>query len=153
MKLSALLGLIVISLGAAACGEGGSDAPDAWNCSTEARAEPYTAGMNRTSTSGIKVAIMESTPAPPARGDNVWRLSITDAQDVAMEGMVVTVFPWMPDHGHGTSAVAQIADIGQGEYTLDPVNLWMAGYWEITITVGDGVTEAEEVVFELCTNA
>lgn len=152
MRLVALLGLTFLSLGAAACGEGGSDTPDAWNCSTESRAEPYAAGMNRVSANGVKVAIMESTPAPPARGDNVWRVSITDAQDAPMEGMILTVFPWMPDHGHGTSSVAQIAEVGQGEYTLDPVNLWMAGYWEVTITVGDGVNPAEEVVFNLCTN-
>ena len=151
MKLSALIGMTLLCLAATACGGGGGDEPaDAWNCSYEARAEPYTAGMNRTTAGGLTVAIVESTPAPPLRGNNAWRVSITDDQQAPLDDMTITIFPWMPDHGHGTPSVPQIAPLGGGEYSIDPVNLWMAGYWEATITVGDGVAPGEDVVFELC---
>jgi len=50
--------------------------------------------------------------------------------------MSITVSPYMPDHRHGTTAVGVTA-AGAGTYRIYPLNLYMAGYWEITFNLTD----------------
>ncbi|MEM9489707.1 MAG: hypothetical protein AAGC55_11210, partial [Myxococcota bacterium] len=59
---------------------------------------------------------------------------------------------WMPDHGHGTNTPAAITEMadGDGEYMVTPIDLWMPGYWELTISIDDGAGLADEVVFSTC---
>jgi hypothetical protein len=51
----------------------------------------------------------------------------------------------MPDHAHGSPQPVVVTEMGDGEYKLDPVNLFMAGYWEVTISAED-----DDIVFPLC---
>ena len=88
-------------------------------------------------------------PSDPIRGDNAWMVGV--ARDGEMlPGAEISVRPWMPDHGHGTPVEIGITDMGDGEYMLDPLNLFMAGLWEVhvTATLEDGTEE--EVVFHAC---
>ncbi len=119
------------------------------DCSTETRADTYVLGMRKSGAS-LGVSIIEATPAPPSRGDNLWRVRVQGA-DGTGQAATVEVDPFMPDHNHGSSIRAHVtADEVVGEYRIEPVNLFMPGLWEITLdlTLEDGTADA--VVFRFC---
>jgi hypothetical protein len=112
-------------------------------------AEPFVAGMTATTSgSGTTVALAAAAPTPPDVGDNAWTLEVSDASG-PVEGLVVTVTPWMPLHGHGLSPADYAAtDQGGGTYAVAPFDLIMPGLWEFTVRLGDD--GADEAVFALC---
>lgn len=121
------------------------------NCELETRADDYVAGLEKVGAGGVKVALVESVPAPPAKGDNTWQLSVVDNADTPLEGLTLEVTPNMPDHGHGTPVEAVVtAGAEAGQYEAGPVNLWMPGLWEVTVSVSDGADVNDEVVFSFC---
>jgi len=152
MKLTfALIAAASFTLGACGDDDGHSGHADAAavNCAVETRADPYVAGMEEAGANGYSVKLMASTPAPPAKGDNAWELQVLSGT-TPLDGATVTVTPFMPDHGHGTPIGATVtAGATAGMYDADPVNLWMPGYWEVTVAIDDGGT-TDSVVFKTC---
>jgi hypothetical protein len=128
------------------------------SCADETRATPYTAGMRETSISGAWVVkLLKNTfvvdgkmmPQAPAKGTNTWTIEVDDAaSDTPVDGVVTGVSPWMPDHRHGTTPVA-VSAAGTGTYTLTPLYLYMAGYWEVTVNLG-GTVATDSAMFPLC---
>jgi hypothetical protein len=138
---------------AAACGNGGNhvhaDADD-FDCSATS-ADTYVAGLEKVGAAGVKVRLMESVPAPPAKGDNAWLLEIVGPGDDPLDDLDLTVVPWMPEHGHGTPKRPVIAPAaGDGRYQVDDVNLWMPGVWEITVTVDADGGLTDDVLYRFC---
>jgi hypothetical protein len=133
---------------AAAADDGGvmGDA-DFVNCDAETRAPRFQPGLQVTSRNGtylLKVLRNTFTDAAgtvlnidPAKGVDVWTIE-TDAAgpDRPVDGMSIAVHPYMPDHRHGTTPVG-VMPAGGGTYTISPLNLYMAGYWEITFDLTD----------------
>ena len=57
----------------------------------------------------------------------------------------------MPDHGHGTPVNAEVTVMPTpGQYELSPVNLFMTGYWEITLELTLPKGETDSVMFGFC---
>lgn len=139
-----------------ACSGGGdTPAPDAgYNCELETRDDEFIAGIEKVSDGGVAVRIMESTPAPPVRGDNVFQLELAGPGGAPLTGNTVKVTPFMPDHQHGSPIAVEVtAGAADGEYQAAPVNLWMPGLWEITVDAtpdGGGIADRERVVFRFC---
>jgi hypothetical protein len=140
---------------AAACGgpKTGEGVPDAgYDCTTDTRGETFSAGMSKVGTQGLMTfKLMSSTPAPPSRGDNTWEMEIVDQTNAPVAGATVTVVPFMPDHNHGTSIKAIVTETSPGHYMVAPVNLWMVGFWQTTVTAkpaGGGAADA--VQFNFC---
>jgi len=136
----------------AACGSGGSSGPDAtdysYDCTQETRSDTYVAGLEKDGTQ-IKVQLT-SDPAPPQKGDNQWTIMVTDTSDTPMDNLTIDSTPFMPDHGHGTATQETVtAGTQAGEYVLDPINLWMPGYWEVTINFA-GTSIDDKVVYKIC---
>lgn len=142
----------------AACGSGGgSSTPDADEnaaCLAAKRGDDYVQGLERLGKNGaIDFKLMSADPAPPARPDNIWVIQI-NAMTGGMVGAPVTgasivVTPFMPDHQHGTAIKAQVEAMPDaGQYKLSPINLWMPGYWETTLTVSGSVSDS--VVYKFC---
>lgn len=118
-------------------------------CEVEDRADDFTIGLSK-SGERVDVEVAEAMPADPVRGDNTWTITITDGDGVAAEGLTVDAKPWMPDHGHGSAVEEDVTDLGGGQYTLDPLNLFMAGYWEVTLEVTDADGNEDEVMIGVC---
>ena len=141
----------------AACGSsGGSTSPDAADdCSNDSRADMFKVGLDKHGTTGtMDFVLMSSDPAPPARGNNTWVITINAmANGVVgspMTGVDMAVTPFMPDHQHGTPIpVGVTAMPTAGQYKLDPVNLWMPGLWQTTIQAQAGST-TDSAVFSFC---
>lgn len=140
----------------AACsddGQQGNGNPDGApvSCASETRDEEYVAGLEKVGASGTKVILVESTPAPPAKGNNTWRLRVLDSADTPLDGLTVELVPFMPDHNHGTPINAEVTALAEpGEYQAEPVNLWMPGLWEVTVQVSDGADLSDSVIYRFC---
>lgn len=120
-------------------------------CALEQRDDEYVAGLQKIGENGLKIALLEATPSPPAKDDNTWRIQVLGDDDAPLAGMTVTATPFMPDHGHGTPINAGVTELSvTGEYEATPVNLWMPGLWETTIEVSDGTDITDSVTFSFC---
>lgn len=149
------LALGLVATGAPACdggdttGSGGSTS--ASGCADDPRVQAYSVGLEATSASGaIAVRFLDADPAPPAKGDNVWRIAIEDASGARVDDATLSFDATMPDHGHSSTVAPAVTFEGDGEYVLDPVNLFMPGVWEITLDVAPPGGTVESVKVGLC---
>jgi hypothetical protein len=120
----------------------------------DGRDDPYEQGMTKNGElgTGMTVSLTDANPAPPQQCDdcNRWTLMIEDGDGNPIEGAVIEVDPRMPDHGHGTPIVAEVEDRGGGTYYLDPLSLFMKGYWTIAVDVTPPDGEPDSVLFKFC---
>lgn len=154
MRIATSLRMVSVALMAASCSSNASTPDSAQSCENDPRAEAYLANMSRVGRNGnITFTLVEGQPAPPGRGDNRWVVALHDANG-PLAGANLSVKPFMPDHRHGT-AIDVIVTPGAtaGTYVLDPVNLWMPGIWETTLTAVPVGGTADVAVFTFCIKA
>lgn len=142
--LSALC--VVVASGAAACGgSGGADAgapPDAGadGGGYTFPAQPF---LTLQSSSGqLTVALRSNPESTPILGENTVQYTITDESGAPEDGLTLTVVPWMPSMGHGTSAKPIISDEGGGVYLVQNVYLFMSGVWQLQTQITGPVTDS-----------
>jgi len=149
--------LLIASLIASLAACGGDDSAEAdggdvaLGCEFESRVEAFELGMTAAGTDDYLATLREAQPFPVARNDNRWTISVTQAGSPA-SGLAVDVNPRMPDHGHGTSIKAIATGVSgvPGDYELNPINLWMPGYWEINLSLSDGESSVDQMTFRVC---
>jgi hypothetical protein len=158
------LTLVAISLFACACGTNSSDDDSQIpvDCSMVTGADTFTVGLEKPGVGGaVDFKLMSISPAPAIRGNNDWIVEI-DAMSsgvvgAPMDGATLDVSSYMPAHGHYSPIVPTMANGGitatgtAGQYKISPVNLWMPGLWQTTITVSNS-TPADRAVFAFCVN-
>lgn len=160
-RVPSLPAALLALCGAGGCSSGAAGSPpDAeagdgnaafFDCSTEPRALPAVPGLAVMSTSHALTASLETlTPASLVKGGNTWRVHLTDADSQPLAGAKLKVTPYMPVHQHGTSVKVGVSDLGAGEYELDPLYLYMAGYWEIIVNVTATDGSADTLTFPVC---
>jgi hypothetical protein len=146
LAFAALVSIVSVT---AACGGSEPDPGDDehYDCAQEPRGETFTVGLEKVSPGGVHVRIMQSVPAPPARGDNVLTIQLADSGGAPMAGANLSLVPFMPDHGHGTPVDAVVTESTTvvGQYEVAPVNLWMPGLWQLLVNVG-----SEQVIYAFC---
>ena len=150
-------GLVLIALGAPGCSS--SDSGGASNtsntaaaqtaCSTDTRKDVYAAGMTKPAGT-MTVKLVQSDPGPPIKGTNTLTVEVTDSSGAPVDGAKITVTPFMPDHGHGSSVAPQVAASGGGKYVVSDVYLVMAGLWRVTVSVQAGTAPQADAVFNFC---
>lgn len=80
------------------------------------------------------------------KGRNEVRIHIDDSNGKSVEGAVIEITPWMPEHNHGTTWTPGITDKNNGEYQA-VIPLFMGGHWEFRLKISkDGVED--RVVFD-----
>jgi hypothetical protein len=128
-----------------------------FSCAKETRAPAYMPGYMRTSMSGaVTATLLSSDPAPPAQGNNTWMVALADASTgAALDGVAMVVTGLMPDHGHPLGVPPTVMPSGGGQYAIDDIDMFMAGYWEITLalTLPAGVVDggsSDSVMFPTC---
>jgi hypothetical protein len=93
---------------------------------------------------------VRTSPQPPARGTNAVLLTITGATDgVARDGLEIDVKPWMPAMGHGTSIVPTVVPQTNGTYLITNVDLYMAGLWQLRLTISGSTEDNASPAFEI----
>ena len=114
-------------------------------------ADEYEDGMQKRGEMGIFSIKLTSTPGPPSKGTNMWTLELSDSAG-AIEGAQITVTPWMPEHGHGSTSPVTVTEESGGTYRAHPVELQMLGLWDTEITVEkDGQLDTLHFVFDVQT--
>ena len=119
---------------------------------SDARADNWTLPIAKASKNGsFSVSLLTSAQSPPLIGDlTTWTLQIADGTGAMVDGATIDVKPWMPDHGHGTDAVAHVMPASSpGQYAVTPLYLFMAGYWTVTFTITNGAV-TDTVVYSVC---
>ena len=156
MRLTFLVASLVFAVG---CGfsndnSGDDDAPD---CSTVTGTDTFTVGLEKMGVGGFAdFKLMSIAPAPVIRGDNTWVVQINAMSSGVvgnpMDGATVTGTPYMPAHQHGSPITAAVTPTGNpGEYSIAPINMWMPGVWQTTISVTSG-SNPDRAVFAFCVN-
>jgi hypothetical protein len=154
-RLLASFGFVSFALPVAACGSStsggaGGSAP-ASLCDTDPRAMKYAAGLSQKTVDGaLKVSLTQATPAPPALNENAWTVTITDGSGNPVSDATITVKPWMPDMGHGSSVTPQVMPMSNGTYQITLLDLFMPGIWTNTFTISTPSTPATTAVFTFC---
>lgn len=119
------------------------------DCDAETRGDAFMVGLSKTGAE-LSATFVSAMPAPPAMGENSWVLSWTDGEGQPLDGLDISVTPWMPDHDHGTPIEVTVTPTGTaGEYLVEPVDLFMAGYWDIGFEVANG-DQSDSLSFGFC---
>lgn len=138
------------SSGGGTAGSGGTGGGTTGVCVGDTRAEVFTPGMEAPGVMGVfRLRLASIDPAPAIKGTNTWAVEIVDAGGAAVTGATVTAKPFMPDHGHGSSIVPTVTEIGEGKYTIDSLVLFMPGLWQTTIAVSTSGA-SDSAVFSFC---
>ena len=137
-----------VSLGLGGCPSTGTETSNV--CGDETRSQTYVEGVTAASESDYSVQLMSADPAPPNVNENLWALYITDGSDMGVEGCTATLTPFMPDHGHGSSATPSWVERSDeaGYYDTDVLFI-MPGYWEVTVELDCG-GDVSEHLFAFC---
>ena len=72
-------------------------------------------------------------PDPPVRGNLTAQLHVVDHQGAPVDGLQLTVEPWMPAMGHGSSVAPDVTPLGDGRYEVSRLVLFMQGQWELRV--------------------
>jgi hypothetical protein len=141
--------LILVVLAAACGGSSPISEADAGtvNCQNDSRVFTYTPNLSVAAPSGMKYILVQSNPAPPARGLDTWTLKVTDAAGTPQPGLSVQIRTIMPEHGHGSSTTPIITNQGGGNYLVSQLNLFMAGVWKITFSNSPAFTDSVDFWF------
>jgi hypothetical protein len=149
-----------------------SDA-DVVDCSMDHLAEAYSPGMKAMGMSGdfqvqlvsvyVENAQGQQVQQPPAKGLNRWIVKVLDKSGNPVSGVTfppetvtpwpsgwpIGVLPYMPYHGHAASTWPTMTDNMDGTFTIDGVNLFMAGVWQVTFHVKAN-SQTDSAVFGFC---
>jgi hypothetical protein len=86
-------------------------------------------------------------PWPLVKGENTLTVTVVDAADNPVTDATLTLKPFMPDHGHGSSIVPLVGPAKpDGSIEIDHVNTAMPGIWQLTFAVTKGGQSDSSVV-------
>jgi hypothetical protein len=114
-----------------------SDAPSGEvGCTNQAGLDTYADGLKKLGAAGrFEFELVSSTPAPPALDDNTFVVRVTTAgSDKPLNGELSVALD-MPEHGHPSPKSPVVTfDPDAKVFTLDPMDLFMVGFWQITFS-------------------
>lgn len=141
------LGLVLLL----SCG-GTTAPPPVTGCRGDPRADTFVAGLEKaTDIGGYKLKMLSSLRVPPDRGNNEFSLSVVDAAAMSVSTATISVKPWMPDHGHGSTPESfRLRSVGAGTYEVGPINFFMPGMWELTFRIDQSDGQRAVAKFSFC---
>ncbi len=117
-------------------------------CSTASAPENACPLVTVASATGALNVEVCTSPLPPIQGTDVARVTVTQASThEPVDGLSVSVVPWMPEMGHGTSVVPTVTSMGSGTYEISNLVLFMAGEWELRLTFDGTVQDTANPAF------
>ena len=94
------------------------------------------------------IEVRTAPDQPPGREVLSVEYRVTGKDGQPVDGLSVTVLPWMPEMGHGASITPAVTAKGGGRYVVSDVELFMPGKWELRTTLGptsDSATPAFQI--------
>ena len=146
--LRALLALLGLLLTSACTTQVDPPAPTPAFCASDPRVQAFHLGLEAACVGGqCRVRIVEATPSPVVQGLNDWTLVVEDPSGKPLDGATLSIKATMPDHGHGSPTITQIAPLGSGRYRVTGINLAMRGVWLVPIVVTGTVNDQASFTF------
>jgi hypothetical protein len=91
---------------------------------------------------------LTGSPSPLVVGNDEVDLAVTRADGTPVDGLTVTVKPFMPAMDHGTSD-ATVTPTGHGHYRAQNVYMFMPGRWLLETTISGPVEDHATPAFEV----
>ncbi|MBS2032750.1 MAG: FixH family protein [Deltaproteobacteria bacterium] len=111
---------------------------------------PATALLTLAGDTGALSVAVRTSPQPPIRGVNQIQLTVTAADGGApVDGLTVTVDPWMPIMGHGSATTPTVTPQGSGVYDVTDVYMAMPGTWELRTSFSGPATDNVTAQFQI----
>ncbi len=111
-----------------------------------------TTALSTTKSEGgkLQIAIRGAPYQPLVAGLDCLQLVVTDSSTGApVDGLSVTMTPWMPAMGHGADTTPVVTALGQGRYVLTDVSLFMPGEWQLRTQFSGPVEDSVEPTFSV----
>jgi hypothetical protein len=142
------LAALAVALGLAGCGSSGGSAPSTGsggNCSTSTSFPVQTIATVATDSGKLQIAIRSAPYEPIEAGLSCIELVVTDASSGAgVDGLSMTMTPWMPSMGHGADTTPTLTALGQGHYVFTDVSLFMPGEWQLRTQISGAASDSAE---------
>lgn len=82
------------------------------------------------------VEVRTGPDQPPPLGQSAAQLTVEDASTHApVDGLDLSVVPWMPAMGHGSSVTPTVTPMGNGVYLVSNIFMYMPGTWQLRTTL------------------
>jgi hypothetical protein len=149
--VSTLAGLITLTACVGACGGGGSSSSSGASTCSAATTFPASS-LTSVATDGSKLHVeLRSAPSQPLlAGLDCVELTVTDpATGAAVDGLDITMTPWMPAMGHGASVTPQVTALGGGKYVFTDLSLFMPGEWQLQTQFSGEVSDRVTTTFNV----
>ena len=101
-----------------------------------------------TSDSGALHLAMIGHPSPLVVGDNEVDFLVTDSTGTPVDGLNMTVVPFMPAMDHGT-ATTTVVPMGGGHYSAQNIYAFMPGRWILETTFAGPIDDHATPSFEI----
>ena len=89
-------------------------------------------------------------PDEPTRGTNAAELTVlSTTTNATVDGLTVTVVPWMPAMGHGASVKPTVTAKPGGVYVVTGLSLFMPGTWELRTDLAGGSTDRVVAIIQV----
>jgi hypothetical protein len=146
---SAIAASLCLALGACSSSDSAT-AGDGGTCSATS-SFPASALTTVTSDGGkLRVALHSAPYQPLVAGLQCVELVVSDPSTGAtLDGLTITMTPWMPAMGHGASVTPLLTALGQGRYVFTNVSLFMPGEWQLRIQFSGQVPDSVEPTFSV----
>lgn len=102
-----------------------------------------------TSASGQLTIAVRWSPSVPLRGSDAAELTFLDVAGNPVDGLDVSIVPWMPAHGHGTSVQPGIMPTAPGVQVATPLYLFMSGEWQLRMTITGAMDDTAIATVEI----
>jgi hypothetical protein len=136
----AAVGLAIASLGCASEDTG----------SAGAASFPNDALLTVTSQTGnLHIDLRTAPDQPPSRGVASVEYRVADVNQTPVDGLTISVVPWMPDMGHGASTTPTVQAMGNGRYVITNVELFMPGRWDLRTTISGSSDDSVTPEFQI----
>lgn len=101
------------------------------------------------STTGALSIGIRWSPDVPVKGSDAAELTFLDASGNPVDGLTVTIVPWMPAHGHGTSIQPIMMTESPGVQIATPLYLFMSGEWQLRMMITGAIDDSAVATVEI----
>jgi hypothetical protein len=111
-------------------------------------APPFLSSV-KSSSGNLTLSVASAPTSPPQRGCAALQYVITDSSGKPVDGLTLQVVPWMVEMNHGSSLTTSVTAMGQGQYVVTSVDLFMEGDWLLKTDVGGAATDSFAPAFQV----
>ncbi len=132
--------------------------PNSVSCAADARVTAFAPNLEKSTQRGdFKVRLVSAEPAPPAKGLNAWVVRVLSASGTPVPSPSLALHresdspdPSMPDHGHGSLTNASVVRRANGDFAIEPLDLFMPGVWRVGFDVSAPGQQRDVAFFFFC---